>query len=175
MTAKWTSTSTPYLLPRRPGQVDAWTQEAGARGGQRLIEVAIKVPPAEVAESLGLAVGESAVARRRVMTLDGQPVELTDSYYPQSVAVGTQLAEHAKIRGGAPTLLRSLGYEVHRVAEEVEARATTPDEAEALGLEPGTPVLTLLRVTYSCSEQPIEASLMVMKGPHRLRYEMEIG
>jgi hypothetical protein len=30
-------------------------------------------------------------------------------------------------------------------------------------------------VTYSGSEQPIEASLMVMKGPHRLRYEMEIG
>lgn len=175
MSAKWTSTSTPYLLPRRPGEVDAWTQEAGPRGTQRLIEVATKVPPVEVAESLGLAAGEGAVVRRRVMALDGHPVELTDSYYPQRVAAGTQLAEHAKIRGGAPTLLRSLGHEAYRVAEEVEARAATPGEAEALDLEPGTPVLTLLRVTYSSSEQPIEASLMVMKGPHRLRYEMEIG
>jgi DNA-binding GntR family transcriptional regulator len=175
MSAKWTSTSTPYLLPRRAGEVDAWTQEAGPRGTQRLIEVAAKVPPAEVANSLGLIAGETAVARRRVMLLDGQPVELTDSYYPQAIAAGTALAEHAKIRGGAPTLLRNLGHEAHRVAEEVEARSTTPDEAAALDLEPGTAVLTLLRVTYSRSEQPIEASLMVMKGPHRLRYEMEIG
>lgn len=175
MSAKWTSTSTPYLLPRKPGEVDAWTQEAGPRGAQRLVEVAAKVPPMEVAAPLGLASGESAVARRRVMTLDGQPVELTDSYYPQNVAAGTALAENSKIRGGTPTLLRNLGHEAHRVVEEVEARGATSDEAAALDLEPGTPVLTLLRVTYSRSEQPVEASLMVMKGPHRLRYEMEIG
>jgi len=175
MSEKWTSTSTPYLLPRHPGEVDAWTQEAGQRGTQRLVEVTTKLPPTEIREALHLDNHETAVARRRIMLLDGQPVELTDSYYPQRIAAGTPLAEHAKIRGGAPTLLGNLGHHAHRVTEDVEARQATPEEAAALHLDAGVAVLTLLRVTFSHSEQPIEASLMVMKGPHRLRYEMEIG
>ena len=175
MSDRWKSTSTPYLQPRAQGEADAWTQEAGSRGTQRLTEVATQAPPAVIGATLGLTAGELAVVRRRVMIFDGSPVELTDSYYPLHVAAGTPLAEHAKIRGGAPTLLANLGYESHRVIEDVAQRTASPEEAAALELEPGTAVLTLLRVSLTRSEQPIEASLMVMKGPRSLRYEMEVG
>ncbi|GGX40399.1 hypothetical protein GCM10010341_72870 [Streptomyces noursei] len=170
----WRSTSTPYITPRAAGDTDAWTAETANRGGQQLVEVVAIVPPEAVARALALQPGTEAVVRRRVMLEDGAPVEITDSYYPMALAAGTQLAEHRKIRGGAPTLLASLGLHTRHVSEEVEARGATPQEAELLNLEPGTPVLTLLRTTMAADDQPVEASLMVMKGPRRLRYEMEV-
>ncbi|OMI34418.1 UbiC transcription regulator-associated domain protein [Streptomyces sparsogenes DSM 40356] len=71
-------------------------------------------------------------------------------------------------------MLANLGHHTHRVIEDVEARTATAEESEALALADGAPVLTLLRVSLSHKNEPIEASLMVMKGPRRLRYEMEI-
>ncbi|HWO68322.1 MAG TPA: UTRA domain-containing protein, partial [Umezawaea sp.] len=62
----------------------------GAKPGQRLREVAEVEPPREVAEALSVAEGELVVVRRRVMSLDGRPVELTDSYYPVAIARGTR-------------------------------------------------------------------------------------
>lgn len=108
------------------------------------------------------------------MLIDGEPVELTDSYYPRHVADGTALSERAKIRGGAPTLLAELGFTPKHVIEEIEQRPATADEAAALQIETGTAVLTLLRVSMSSDSEPYEASLMVMRGPRRLRYEMEV-
>lgn len=175
MSEKWTSVSMPYLLPRAPHQADAWTEETGSRGAQRLVEVTTKAPPAEIAAALGQEPDIPVIARRRVMTFDGVPVELTDSYYPQSVAAGTPLAQRSKIRGGAPTALANLGYRIARVIEEVAQRPATPEESEALEITNGSAVLTLLRVSLSRSEHPVEASLMVMKGPRRLRYEMEVN
>lgn len=172
--AVWTSSSTPYLRPRRPGEPDAWTEESAGRGTQHLAEVGEVTPPAPIRDALDLADGEAAIVRRRVISLDGTPVELADSYYPEQVAAGSALAERVKIKGGAPTLLASLGYTATRVVEDVEARGATADEAETLGIQPGEPVLTLLRTSISTNGAPFEASLMVMRGPHRMRYEMRV-
>ncbi|WP_242000077.1 GntR family transcriptional regulator [Streptomyces klenkii] len=174
MTEKWTSVSTPYLLPRAAGESDAWTAEAPGRTSQRLTEVTMAQPPVEVAEALRLAAGDRAVVRRRLILLDGQPVELADSYYPPRIADATPLAEPTKIPGGATTLLARLGYHVHRAVEDIEQRPAEPHETEALLLEPGASVLTLTRTSYSANGAPFEASLMVMKAPRRLRYELEI-
>lgn len=132
------------------------------------------VPPRAVAAALGLIEGEAAVVRRRLMRRDGRPVELTDSYYPLSIARGTGLAERRKIRGGAPTLLAALGHHPGHVVEDVEVRATTPAERAALELGEGEPVLVLLRTTRSRAGVPMEASLMTMKQGARLRYEIEV-
>lgn len=176
MQGKWAGTSLPYVTPRRSGQPDAWTEESASQGGsQRLIEVATTTPPTEIAERLKVPEGGAAVLRRRLMYMADEPVEIVDSWYPESIASGTALAEHRKIRGGAPTLLAELGHAPQRVIEEVGMRPSTGDEADQLGIAEGENVLTLLRTSLLADDQPLEASLMVMKGPRYIRYEMEVS
>ncbi|MFJ4004287.1 GntR family transcriptional regulator [Streptomyces sp. NPDC090023] len=175
----WTSTSMPYLTPRERGQADAWGAEAAARGGkggQRIVHAGEVPAPDEVAGLLGVAPGDDVVVRRRVIELDGLPVELTDTYYPTAIARGTRLAERGKIPGGAVTLLAELGHRGVRVREDVTARMPDPDERETLRLDTGEPVLRLSRVTFDDADRPIQADLMVMPAHRqRLRYEIQVG
>lgn len=171
--------SADYVRAQDAGAHDAWTQataSAKRSGGQQLREVAEVPAPAEVAEAFGLPVGAVVAVRRRVMLLDGRPVELTDSYYPLAVAAGTRLAEARKVPGGAPTLLRELGHEVRQVAEDVSARLATEDERELLGLESPAPVIRLCRTSKTAAGVPVEVSVMTMlaEGRH-LHYEFTVG
>ncbi|MER5761037.1 UTRA domain-containing protein [Streptomyces sp. NPDC002082] len=174
----WTSTSMPYLTPRATGSSDAWTAEAeaaGRRGAQRILHAGEVDAPTEVAGMLGLPTGETVIARRRIIELDGEPTELTDTYYPADIAAGTPLAGTAKIRGGAVTLLATLGHIGARAVENVTARMPGPEEREHLRLGPVEPVLQLARTTYDSAGRPIQADVMVMPaGRQQLRYEIDI-
>ncbi|MFK4110571.1 GntR family transcriptional regulator [Streptomyces sp. NPDC002176] len=177
--SRWVSASMPYLAPRERGQADAWGAEAAARGGkggQRIVHAGEVPASDEVAALLGVTAGEAVVVRRRVIELDGRPVELTDTYYPTAIARGTRLAERGKIPGGAVTLLAELSHRGVRVREDVTARMPDAEEREALRLDAGEPVLRLSRVTFDDTDRPIQADLMVMPA-HRqqLRYEIRIG
>ncbi|MCH0538681.1 UTRA domain-containing protein [Streptomyces sp. MUM 203J] len=175
----WVSTSMPYLTPRTNGQADAWTEETAARGrkGTQRVVFAGEVPAGEeVAALLGLADGDPVVMRRRIIELDGEPCEVTDTYYPADIARGTALAGTAKIRGGAVSLLAELGHIGVRVREDVTARLATDKEREALQTSPDQPVLRLARLTLDANDRPIQADLMTMPAHRqRLRYEMSIG
>ncbi|MET3988228.1 UTRA domain-containing protein [Streptomyces sp. PvR034] len=175
----WTSASLPYLTPRAQGEPDAWTAEAAARGrsgGQRILYAGEQPAPDEVARMLRLPAGEGVVRRRRIIELDGTPCELTDTYYPATIAAGTPLAATAKIRGGAVTLLAGLGHVGVRAVERVTARLPTDEEREHLRTAPGEPVLLLSRVTLDAADRPLQADLMVMPADGgQLRYETRIG
>lgn len=174
----WTDMSTPYLRPRTGGQSDVWAQETtrqGRRGTQDLRQVAEVVPPAEVARALGLTEAETTVVRRRTMLLDGVPFELTDSYYPRSLALGTPLAEPRKVGGGTPAVLAELGKRPSRVREDVSTRPATDQERELLDLDDSQWVLILFRTTMAEDGTPIEVSVMTMVPTNRrLTYELTL-
>lgn len=176
---RWTSTSMPYLTPREKGLGDAWGADAatqGRRGTQRIVYAGEVPAPAEVARLFGLAEGESVVVRRRVILLDDQPNELTDTYYPTGIARGTGLAGTAKIRGGAVTLLAELGYVGALVREDVTADMPNAEEREALRTAPNEPVLRLTRLTLDPDDRPIQIDRMVMPARRqRLRYEIALA
>ncbi|MFI5636979.1 GntR family transcriptional regulator [Streptomyces goshikiensis] len=176
---EWTSTSMPYLTPRATGESDAWTSETKARGhsgGQRILYAGEHAASAEVSQMLRTAVGDSVVVRRRVIELDEIPVELTDTYYPSSIASGTRLAASGKIRGGAVTLLAELGHVGVRAVEKVAARMPSADERDQLRMGPGEPVLQISRVTLDAGDRPVQADVMVMPAARQqLRYEIRIG
>lgn len=171
----WIGETAPYLAPREPGRSDAWTEEAarrGRRGGQRLLHAGEVEAPDAVRAAWGLPAGERVVVRRRLILLDDRPVELADSYYPLSVAVGTPLAEPRKVPGGAVTLLKELGYVGADVVEDVSAGLAVEEEREYLGLAEGSAVLRLLRLTRTVDGTPMEASLMVMPDGRHLTYRL---
>ncbi|MFG2571585.1 GntR family transcriptional regulator [Streptomyces sp. NPDC048481] len=175
----WVSTSLPYLTPRLAGHGDAWAAEAaarGRRGAQRILHAGETPAPAEVAELLGVPAGEPVVVRRRLILLDDEPSELTDTYYPLAIAAGTRLAGAARIPGGALTLLAELGHVGALVREDVTAGLPDEAEREALGTAPGEPVLRLVRLTLDRDDRPIQVDRMVMPAlRQRLRYQIRIG
>ncbi|WP_149183518.1 UTRA domain-containing protein [Streptomyces sp. TRM49041] len=175
----WVSTSMPYLTPRANGQADAWAEETaahGRKGTQRILFAGEAPAGEEAAALLGLPADEPVIVRRRVIELEGEPCELTDTYYPVEIARGTALAGTAKIRGGAVTLLAALGHVGVRVREDVTARLATDEERDILRTAADQPVLRLARVTLDTGDRPIQADLMTMPAHRqRLRYEMRIG
>ncbi|WP_426363571.1 GntR family transcriptional regulator [Streptomyces sp. E-08] len=171
----WISETAPYLAPRKPGQSDAWTDEAarrGRRGGQRLLQAGEAEAPDAVRTALRLSDTERVVVRRRLILLDDQPVELADSYYPMPIAAGTPLEEPSKVPGGALTLLKELGYTGTEVVEDVSAALATEEEREHLDLPEGSAVLHLLRLTLTADGTPMEASLMTMPAGRHLTYRL---
>ena len=156
-----------YVRDRQPFVIDAAayiTPEPG-RFRYQLLTVDSIVPPADIVDGLRLAPGATAVVRTRILFHDEQPVELSASYYPADIAAGSSLAKAAKIRGGAPHVLSNLGFPQQDFVDRISARPPTVEEAEALDLPSGTPVIRQLRVIYSHNERPIEASVLI-KGAH---------
>lgn len=168
-----------YLTPRERGQGDAWSADAAAQGrhGTQRIFQAGEVPaPAEVARLLGIPEDEPVVVRRRLILLDDEPNELTDTYYPAGIARGTRLAGTAKIPGGAVTLLAGLGHVGVLVHEDVTAGMPNEEERTALQTAPDEPVLRITRVTLDRNDQPIQVDRMVMPAQRQqLRYEIKLG
>lgn len=165
------SRSAPYVAGEAGQASDPWAGEAASAGGTGRHQITYageaEAPP-EVADALHLAAGARVVARRRLMFLDGQPVEVSDTYYPFAVAAGTALAEPAKIRGGAARLLANQGWTAARVHEEVTARHPTAAEQLSLLVGRDAPVLVLRRISYAADGTPFEAAVMTMRADRRI-------
>lgn len=175
---KWVSASTAYITPRSKETGDAWAEEAaaaGAQGTQRLSGVGETPAPVWVAHALSVKEGSPVVVRRRVIELDGVPVELADTYYPVEIARGTALAKPQKIKGGAVSLLAALGHEAARVREDVSARMPTHAELAQLEAAGDEPVIVLRRLTLDADGRPVQADVMVAPSAVRhLQYELKV-
>ncbi|MGI5286858.1 GntR family transcriptional regulator [Nonomuraea polychroma] len=172
----WVSVSAPYVRPRRPGEPDAWAEEAaqqGRVGTHQLRSVEEIRPPGKVADAFGFGPDDTAIVRRRLVLLDERPTELADSYYPSEIARDTRLAESRKIPGGALSMLAELGYQPHSAEERVAARPSTESEQQELDIRPEDWVLELTRVLRTSDGMPIEVTVMTMVADDReLRYKM---
>ena len=156
-----------YVRDRQPFVIDASayiTPEPG-RFRYELLKVDNVVPPADIVAGLQLAPGATAIVRTRILLHDGQPVELSASYYPADIADNSSLAKAAKIRGGAPQALADLGFPQRTFVDRISARPPTVEEVETLDLPDGTPVIRQLRVIYTDKKRPVEASVLI-KGAH---------
>ena len=137
------------------------------------VEVSEVAAPADVAAALQVEGGAKVIKRSRLMVKDGKVVEIAASYVPESIALGTPLAEAARLKGGMPTALRRMGLPPRGCREWVDARMPTPDEIRELGLGSGVPVFRLLRLTWTDGERPVEA-LEIILGADRYRLEYDL-
>ncbi|MGH3924093.1 MAG: GntR family transcriptional regulator [Pseudonocardiaceae bacterium] len=112
--------------------------------------------PAEIAERLGLAAGDTVVIRDRRYLANNEPIEAAVSYVPVDLARGTAIAQPDAGPGGIYARLEENGHILHHFREEVGARMPTPHERRALQLSPGVPVLTLVRTAYDTEGHAVE-------------------
>ncbi|MDP4507017.1 GntR family transcriptional regulator [Nonomuraea turcica] len=164
-----------FVRDKQPFVIDVAAYFAPSPEGftYKLIDVREVQPPVEVADALGIAPNETAILRHRLLLHAGEPIELSWSYYPASIAAGTPLAERKRIRGGAPQALADLGYPQQNLTDQISTRPPTPEEVEGLELPEEVPVIRQFRVIYSNNMQPVEASILV-KGGHlyELKYKV---
>lgn len=163
------------LTPAASGAPYPWLAKvAGGRPAARsaLLSVGELQVTGDVRAALGLLEGDSAVCRRQLISIDGEPAELVSSYYPLDIARGTALAEPRRIRGGTPTLLPALGFPPRRSVDRVSARIATQEQYAALRLPGDLPVLRTLRTVFGDGNRPIEVTVMVKAGHlYELQYE----
>lgn len=165
--APLTITPVSYMAPSAPGEPYRWITEAAKReqhGSNQIIRVGEVATPKRVARALGLTEGGTAMLRVRVGLLDGEPAELTHSYYPMELAAGTRLADRRLIRGGSPTLLAEMGFPPREQADEVATRKATQAEHLLLQLPDDVPVLEIFRIVFSDERRPIEVTELVKPG-----------
>ncbi|WP_329390159.1 GntR family transcriptional regulator [Streptomyces sp. NBC_01716] len=170
-----TMTPAAYSKPAEDGQPYRWLSEAekkGRRPGIQLLQVGEVEPPADVREALGLEAKQTAVLRKQLLSLSGEPCELVHSYYPLELASGTALADKVKIKGGTPTLLASLGYPPLHTVDQVTAEEATNEEYEALRLPRQVAILRTFRVVLSTDDAVIEVTTMAKAGHlYSLQYD----
>ncbi|MGH8897204.1 MAG: GntR family transcriptional regulator [Egibacteraceae bacterium] len=136
--------------------------EDGGLTPQVTTEIRRQPVPDEVAERLELPYGSEVVVRARRMGAGGQTLMLATSYFPAPIVERVPRLEQLDTGpGGAFTLLEEAGFAL-RQEEAVSARMPMPEEASALQLGPGTPVIRILRTIYDQNDQPVEACDMLL-------------
>jgi len=156
------------------GEGEAWptwtsvARDAGMAGTQEVTQVGTASAPSAVANRLGVDGGSEVVVRRRTMFLDGQPVQLADSYYPRDLVEGSPITRPGRLPGGTQAALERLGVRFKDAEDEVRARVATPDEAARLHLATGAVVFDLLRTTFDANDRPVEVQHAILTADRHI-------
>ncbi|MDE2372487.1 MAG: GntR family transcriptional regulator [Burkholderiales bacterium] len=132
---------------------------------RRLLECRRMRAPAEVAQRLGLKAGEAAVqVRRLLLASDGardaarlRPVVLDDLWLPGTPFKGLT-AERLEAWRGPLYRLFEAEFAIHmiRAEEKLRAVAAPAEEAALLEVAPGSPLLSVERLSYTYGDRPVE-------------------
>ena len=157
----------------------AQVREQGQSPEQRILEAGWAAAPEDVAQRLGIDEGARVCVRRRLFLVNGEPVALCDSYYPAELAAGTALVEPENIEGGAYGLIENpdgpIRRQLRRSLDELTCRMPTPPEVDALQLDPGVPVVRILRTVHDADGAVVEVQETVAAADkHELRYEVQM-
>jgi len=121
-----------------------------------------------IAELLGIQPGDPIFVRARLMFADEDPVQIATSYLPRSITKGTRIEEQDTGPGGTYARLEEAGFPLTAREERKRARNPTPEQAVALQLADGVPVLHVVRLMRS-GDRVVEVNEMVLDGD---RYEL---
>ena len=147
----------------RPAQNVLELPEAQLAGD--LVQAGVKVAPPHVAALLSLETGAKAFLRQRVLSEDGEPVELASAWLPLELAAGTDLA--------SPNLIdESIRHHLQvrkrvrfdHAVERISARQPTGEEAALLHVSPDMPVLNVIVTVYDAAVQPLQVMDLVLPG-----------
>lgn len=155
-----------FSRARRAAGKAAQQSEAEALGlsfRQEILELTEVPAPDWVAEWFGLRPGEPVFMRKRREWVNEEPNQIAASYYRPEVVADTPITEVSTGPGGSYARLEERGHILTRFHEEIRAKMPAPDEARALRLPPGTPVVNVKRIAIT-DDGPIEVFESVMNG-----------
>src|ERR1700712_3750090 len=124
---------------------------------RRLIDCKRQRAPGEIARALKVRTGEAAIRIRRMLSSRGAPVVLDDIWLPAPLFKGLTAQRLAEHRGPMYRLFES-EFGVHMIRAEEKIRAVIADaaSAELLAVAPGTPLLSVERLSLTYGDKPVE-------------------
>jgi DNA-binding GntR family transcriptional regulator len=142
---------------RQAGHLLSFTEEMRRRGrvpSSRLVGRDVREPRPLEASQLRLEPGEQVIAIRRVRIADEEPMAFEEAVYRAVLApllLGADL-EHGSLHD---TLVDG-GHVPTQGRARLGAAAASADDAELLGVPPGSPLLVEKRVIYDRDGRPLE-------------------
>ena len=113
--------------------------------------------PAHVAQALGLAGGEAALQVRRLLHFEGRPVVFDDIWLPATLFKGLTSQRLSAYQGPMYGLFETeFGVRMIRAEEQIRAVAADPAVAALLELAPGSPLLSVMRVSFTYGDRAVE-------------------
>ena len=113
--------------------------------------------PAEVCRVLELQPGDAAVHLRRVLCFRAVPVVLDDIWLPGALFKGLTAERLGEYRGPMYGLFETeFGVRMIRAEEQLRAVAADAVAAEVLQVAPGSPLLSVERLSRTYDDKPVE-------------------
>ncbi|RRC96022.1 GntR family transcriptional regulator [Schaalia canis] len=136
--------------------------KAGFKPSTEVLHYEVRLANAGDAKHLGCQVGDEIVSIVRLRRIDQRPLAILTNLMPASIAPSiTQLTS-----GGLYAAFASLGIHPSSAQQSIGARFSEPEEAEHLGIEHPSPVLTMRRTAYDASGQIVEYGNHVYNPEH---------
>lgn len=113
--------------------------------------------PVDVARALNLNVGDMVLEVRRVLSFSGRPVILDDIWLPGHLFKGLTAERLSEYKGPMYGLFET-EFGVRMIRAEEKLRAVLADEtvASLLKVKPGSPLLSVERLSHTYDDQPVE-------------------
>jgi DNA-binding GntR family transcriptional regulator len=140
----------------------------------RILEAVMDEASAQVADALGLKVGQPVIRRARITyRADGQPVSVSTSWFKGSLARrAPRLLVTDRIKAGTFTYVaETLGRSVAAWQDQFEAAIADAGESERLGVDEGSLILRGRNWIYDDSGEVLEYGESVTSG--RVTYRSE--
>jgi len=137
----------------------------------KLLSFAYVAPPAAVATALQLQGSERTQHSLRVRYMDDAPFSLLSTYVPERI--GVTYSKSDLVATPLLELLERSGVAAAKAHQTISATLASPDAAEALDVEIGSPLLSLTRVVLSADGRGIEY-LAALYRPDRHAFRMEM-
>lgn len=113
--------------------------------------------PADVARQLGLRTGDAMVQVRRLLHASGRPIVLDEIWLPGSLFKGLTAERLNQYQGPMYGLFEAeFGVRMIRAKEKIRALAADALSAELLQVAPGSPLLSVERLSHTYHDRPVE-------------------
>ncbi|QBE65090.1 GntR family transcriptional regulator [Pseudoduganella lutea] len=123
----------------------------------RFLEVKRLRAPADVARLLDMKTGDATVYIKRVQSFDGVPTIVEELWLPGQLFKGLTAERLSEYKGPMYGLFESeFGTRMIRADEKVRAVLAGAEDAALLHVEPGSPLLSAERVSFTYGDKPVE-------------------
>jgi GntR family transcriptional regulator len=174
---RWRWSMTAGELKHKNYEADAWWHSISEQGGRPRSEIRIAsgLVPDEVAPLLAIESGTAILARHRLRFVDGEPHQLSGSYFPPWVTGQTiwrQLGDLAAPRGP----LAATGHAQSRWLDAIASGMPSTEEADRLRMAPGTPLIRHTRIGYDSDDRAVRVMITRMAADRvEITYEVQVN